>query len=65
MKYCRLSPKCRTILLSATASINLTARSYFKVLEINRTISDLTGEKNIQPVHIAEALQYRPKDGEF
>ena len=63
--YCPLSEKCRTMMISATASMNLTARSYFKIIKIARTISDLSGEKEITVTHLAEALQYRPKDPEF
>jgi magnesium chelatase family protein len=61
-KYCELSNDCMTLLTSAVTSMNLTARSYFKVIKISRTIADLGGVKEISPVHIAEALQYRPKE---
>lgn len=63
--YCTLSTECRTMMISATASMNLTARSYFKVIKIARTIADLVDEKNITAKHLAEALQYRPKDADF
>ena len=53
------------MMISATASMNLTARSYFKVIKIARTIADLAGEKDITTNHLAEALQYRPRDSEF
>ena len=61
-KFCPLSPKCRTMMLSATASMKLSARSYFKVIKIARTIADLAGKERISTDHLAEALQYRPKD---
>jgi len=61
-EYCPLSVECRTMLTSAVATMNLTARSYFKVIKISRTIADLSGEKDITPIHIAESLQYRPRD---
>lgn len=61
-EYCPLSPDCRTMMISATASMNLSARSYFKVIKIARTISDLANEKEISATNSAEALQYRPKD---
>jgi magnesium chelatase family protein len=63
--YCPLSPECRTMMISATASMNLSARSYFKVIKIARTIADLVGDQVITTSHLAEALQYRPKDTEF
>ncbi len=61
-KFCELSDECRTMLISAVATMSLTARSYFKVIKIARTIADLAGEAKISTLHIAEALQYRPKD---
>ncbi len=59
-EYCPLSYECRTMMLSAAASMNLSARSYFKVVKIARTIADLEGSKEIFVKHLAEALQYRP-----
>jgi magnesium chelatase family protein len=64
-KFCSLSPECRTMMISAAASMNLTARSYFKVIKIARTVADLAGDAEISTSHLAEALQYRPKDSEY
>ena len=63
--FCSLSAECLTMLRSAIATMNLTARSYFKVIKVSRTIADLEGEKDISTIHLAEALQYRPKDSEY
>jgi magnesium chelatase family protein len=60
--FCELSEECRIMLTSAISTINLSARSYFKVIKVARTIADLSGEKEITGIHIAEALQYRPKN---
>jgi len=60
--FCGLSEECRIMLTSAISTINLTARSYFKVIKVARTIADLSGDKEITGIHIAEALQYRPKN---
>ena len=60
--YCPLTPECKSLLTSATAQMGLTARSYFKVIKISRTIADLEGEEEIKMSHLAEALQYRPQE---
>ena len=64
-EFCPLSPECLAILRSAVASMNLTARSYHKVIKVSRTIADLEVAKDITTNHIAEALQYRPKEDEI
>lgn len=60
-KYCALSTESLEILKLAVNKLNLSARSYNKILKVSRTIADLEKEPNIRPNHIAEALQYRPK----
>jgi len=60
-KYCELTNDCISMMTTAVAAMNLSARSYFKVIKVSRTIADLAGESQILPTHIAEALQYRPK----
>lgn len=59
--FCEIDEAGKTIMLSAASTMNLTVRSYFKVLKVARTIADLAGEPKITTTHIAEALQYRPK----
>jgi len=54
-----LSPNVRTILAQAAERLNVSARSYFKIIKVARTIADLEGSQQITPEHVAEALQYR------
>ncbi len=58
-KYAPLSDDAKSLLLKAADSLKLSARSYFKIIKIARTIADLAGEKDISTGHISEALQYR------
>lgn len=60
-EFCELSTGCINLLRLAVANLNLSARSYYRTLKLARTIADLENSKQIQPVHIGEALQFRPK----
>ncbi|MDC0449196.1 YifB family Mg chelatase-like AAA ATPase [bacterium] len=60
-KFCELSNDVESILVQAVRKFNLSARSYFKVIKVARTIADLEGSELIKKEHVAEALQYRRK----
>jgi len=60
-KFCPLSPPVQLILKQAINSFRLSARAYFRVIKVSRTIADLEDKKDIEPQHVAEALQYRAK----
>lgn len=54
-----ISPEAKEILQLATDRLNLSARSYFKIIKVAQTIADLVACPTIEPGHITEALQYR------
>ena len=60
-KYCKLAPQVEQILERAALAFQLSARSYFKMIKIARTIADLEASQDIAVSHMAEALQYRPQ----
>lgn len=60
-KYINLDKNVEQILSLAAVKHNLSARSYFKMIKVARTIADLDGSKKILLEHMAEALQFRPK----
>lgn len=60
-EFCPTDEETINLLKTAVSQFNLSARSYYKILKIARTIADLEGKENIECTHVAEALQYRPK----
>lgn len=58
-KYGFLTPEAENLLKVATDKFNFSARSYFRLIKVARTIADLADCKEILPLHIAEALQYK------
>ena len=58
-KLCNLEPQAQKLLEQAFKSLNLSARSYDRIVKVARTIADLAGAENIEAGHIAEAIQLR------
>ena len=61
---CALSSDVLTFLHQAVGRLGLSARSYYRVIKVGRTIADLAGDRDLAVMHIAEALQYRPQEEE-
>jgi len=60
-RYCPINEESRFLLKAAIDQLHLSARAYFRILKLARTIADLTENQEIDSSHIAEALTYRPK----
>lgn len=61
-KYCTLGKAEKQLLKQIFDKLNISARSYHKILKIARTIADLGNESEIKSVHISEAVQLRNMD---
>lgn len=60
--YCALDDETDTIMKRAVSAMNLSARSYYRILKLSRTIADLAWTDNIEKEHVLEALSYRKKE---
>lgn len=58
-KYCILTPDASSLLESSVSGMDISARSYHKILKTARTIADMDGSEKIDTNHIAEALFLR------
>ena len=61
-EFCRPTPQAMVMLERVFEKLDFSARAYDKVLRVARTVADLEGSPNIEPSHIAQAVQFRSLD---
>ena len=64
-KFCPIGPEANKLIELAIDKLGLSARAYTRILKVSRTIADLEAVEDIQPRHVAEAIQYRSLDRKF
>ncbi|WP_119073003.1 YifB family Mg chelatase-like AAA ATPase [Aggregatilinea lenta] len=60
-RYCQPDAAGQQLLNTTLRQMQLSARAYHRILKLSRTIADLAACDTIQVVHLAEAIQYRPR----
>jgi magnesium chelatase family protein len=60
--HCQLEPKDQRLLDRAMEALGLSARGYFKILKLARTIADMEDETRIATRHLTEAIGFRQLD---
>lgn len=63
-KYALPDKSGMQLMKTAMERLNLSARAYDRILKVSRTIADLEKSENVQPNHLAEAINYRNLDRE-
>ncbi len=64
-KYCCIDSAAVKFLELASDRMNITGRSYNRILKVSRTIADLDGSESIKKNHIALAVQFRSIIGKY
>ena len=64
-KYCVLTENALQMAQNAFELMELSARSYHRILKVSRTIADMEGEELIHTRHVAEALTYKAFDKKY
>lgn len=58
-RYCRMDVETERIFELAIKRMSLSARSFFRILKVTRTIADLDDSEVIEKKHVLEALSYK------
>ncbi|MBW4496032.1 MAG: YifB family Mg chelatase-like AAA ATPase [Oscillatoria princeps RMCB-10] len=61
-RWCQLDEASRNLLEAAIRKLGLSARATDRIMKVARTIADLSGDEELLPQHVAEAIQYRTID---
>lgn len=57
--FCQMEARASEVLKAASQKLGLSARAYYRVLKVSRSIADLAGVEVINVAHISQSIQYR------
>jgi len=58
-QICRLTERDERLLDTAIEQLGLSARAWYRILKVSRTIADLANKESIETSHLMEAITYR------
>ena len=64
-EYCRLNERGKKLMKTVFEQLMLSARGYYRILKVARTIADLAGEEEISTTALSEAICYRSLDRKY
>lgn len=64
-EYCKLDDKGKKLMKTVFEQLQLSARGYYRILKVARTIADLRQEKEITTTILSEAICYRSLDKKY
>ena len=64
-QYCELGTKQKSIIEKAFDKYDMSARMYYKILKIARTLADMEGNEKISCENILESINYRILDKKY
>ncbi len=64
-KHIKVDESIEKTMELAFKRLNLSARAYYRILKVSRTIADIENSKEIKLEHVLEALQYRGMEQKY
>jgi magnesium chelatase family protein len=58
-RVCEAEPAAGELLTRAMERLRFSARGYYRILRVARTLADLDGSAVIKKIHVAEAISFR------
>jgi magnesium chelatase family protein len=58
-KYCKLNEESKKLLSNIVKQYSISARTYFRIIKVARTIADLEVKEEIGLEHIIEAVHFK------
>ncbi len=58
-RFCKISSDDEVFFENAVKKLHISARTFFKILKVSRTIADLDNSPDLKRTHLLEAISYK------